>query len=269
MLANGDKLWKLKVKLQGALSTHTLYDKFWIPEGAKFFVYSEETEQYIGAITSEYIGGSNENPVTFATALIYGDSVVFEYYKTAFVEDSAVISISRIDYGYRFVNNPYAVRTKSFGDADNCNININCPEGNNWQDEKHAIVRIATPLPIGTAWCSDALINNTNNDKIPYVLTANHCIYYWDAIEGEDASQWIFYWDYEHPGCNNIGTEPVHKTTIGAKIVANNSVSDFALLKLTQNPLDISNFIPYYLGWDRTENINTGGALEYIIRKEM
>jgi hypothetical protein len=48
-LANGDKLWKLKVKLPGALSTNAVYDKFWLPEGAKFFVYSEETEQYIGS----------------------------------------------------------------------------------------------------------------------------------------------------------------------------------------------------------------------------
>jgi hypothetical protein len=68
-----------------------MYDKFWLPEGAKFFVYSEDTEQYIGAITSEYIGGSRENPIEFATAIIYGETVVFEYFQPASVSDSAVI----------------------------------------------------------------------------------------------------------------------------------------------------------------------------------
>jgi hypothetical protein len=137
ILANGDKLWKLKVKLPGALSTNAVYDRFWLPEGTKFFVYSEETEQCIGAVTSEYIGGSYEEPVPFATALIYGESAVFEYYQPASVEDSAVISIPCIYYGYRFINNnPYALQTQNIGDSGNCQVNINCSEGNNWQAEK-------------------------------------------------------------------------------------------------------------------------------------
>jgi hypothetical protein len=260
VLTNGDKLWKLKVKLPSALSTNALYDKFWLPEGAKFFVYSEETGQYIGAVLSEYIGGSYEEPIPFATALIYGESVVFEYYQPASVTDSALISISRIDYGYRYIKNPYGMQTQSFGEANNCNININCPEGNDWQIEKHAIVRISIPLPIGTTWCSGSLINNTTNDKTPYVLTADHSIYFHDAINGYDATQWIFYWDYEHSGCSNNSIEPAHKTTTGAIVVANNNASDFALLKLSQDPRELSNFIPYYLGWDRSGNDETGGV---------
>jgi hypothetical protein len=92
-LDDGGKIWRLKVKLPGALSTNTLYDKFLLPEGAKFFVYSEDTKQSIGAITSEYIGGSKENPIEFATAIIYGENVVFEYYQPASVNNSALISI--------------------------------------------------------------------------------------------------------------------------------------------------------------------------------
>lgn len=49
-LDDRSKLWRLKVRLPGALSTNALYDAFWLPEGAKFFVYSEETRQSIGAI---------------------------------------------------------------------------------------------------------------------------------------------------------------------------------------------------------------------------
>jgi hypothetical protein len=127
-LDDNSKIWRLKVKLPGALSTNTMYDQFWLPEGAKFFVYSEDTKQYIGAITSEYIGGSRENPIEFATAIIYGENVIFEYYQPASVNDSAVISISRIDYGYRYVNNPYVL--KGFGDSGSCEININFSEGN-------------------------------------------------------------------------------------------------------------------------------------------
>jgi hypothetical protein len=128
-LPNGSRLWRLKIEMQGALSTNAYYDRFWMPKGAKFFVYSEETGQTIGAITSEFIEGSREKPIQFATALIYGESVVFEYYQPSFVKQTAIISISRIDYGYRLINNPRQVSLRNFGDAAACEININCPEG--------------------------------------------------------------------------------------------------------------------------------------------
>jgi hypothetical protein len=111
-LNDGSKLWILNVKLPGALSANAMYDKFWLPEGAKFFVYSNETKQFIGAVTSEFLMGSSKEPAVFATAIIYGENITFEYYQPAFVKESAVISISRIDYGYRYVNNPYEETTE-------------------------------------------------------------------------------------------------------------------------------------------------------------
>jgi hypothetical protein len=260
-LTNGDKLWQLKVQLQGALSSNAFYDKFYLPKGAKFFVYNEKTGQSIGAITSEFLSSTFANPKEFATGLVYGETVVFEYWQPANTQDSAVISISRIDYGYRNINNAYSVSTRSFGDADDCNININCSEGNNWQAEKRAIARMLIMTTQGSGWCSCALVNNTNNDNTPYVLTANHCLSGLDAINNNNASQWIFYWGYEHSGCNNSNVEPIHKSTTGATLVANNSISDFALLQLTQDPRNLSGFIPYYLGWDRTGNVEIGGGI--------
>ncbi|MDR2533531.1 MAG: hypothetical protein LBC81_01945 [Tannerellaceae bacterium] len=215
-LSDGSKLWRLKVEMPGALSTNAYYDKFWLPDSAKFFVYSEETGQCIGAITSEYIGGSREKPIEFATALVYGENVVFEYYQPAHVKTPAVISISRIDYGYRHVDNPYAAKLRSFGDAASCNVNINCTQGAGWQTEKHAIVRMHYPQGDSTFWGSDALVNNTNNDYKPYVLTVNHNLGGLSAGTNNNASQWVFYWEYEHPGCANSATAPPDRTTVGA-----------------------------------------------------
>jgi hypothetical protein len=264
-LEDSSRLWRLKVRLPGAISTHALYDKFWLPKGAKFFVYSEETKQYIGAVTSEFLEGDSINPVAFSTGLIYGETVTFEYHQPAGIRDSAIISISRIDYGYRFIDNPYEIQTRGFGDAGDCQVNINCEEGQNWQNEKRAVARVSIPLSYGSGWCSCALVNNTGNDNTPYVLTADHCLqdeygnYLFDAIDNNNASQWIFYWAYEHYGCNNSG-EPFTRSTTGATVTANNDVSDFALLRLTQDPRILSGFTPYYLGWDRSGNSGTGGV---------
>ena len=61
-LSNGDKVWTLNLHFEDALSLHAMYDKFWIPKGAKFFVYSNETKQKIGAITHEYLEGNSSDP---------------------------------------------------------------------------------------------------------------------------------------------------------------------------------------------------------------
>lgn len=106
-LPNGDKLWTLNLHFSGALSLHALYDRFWLPEGAKFFVYSNETKQKIGAITSEFLEGCFEDASPFSTGIIYGEYITFEYYQPSNVKDEAIISISRIDYSYRFINSPY------------------------------------------------------------------------------------------------------------------------------------------------------------------
>ncbi|MCL1937214.1 MAG: S1 family peptidase [Candidatus Azobacteroides sp.] len=252
-LPDGGRHWRLKVNMQGALSTNTYYDRFWLPTGAKFFVYSEETGQTIGAITSEFIEGSKEKPVEFATSLIYGENVVYEYYQPASVRESAVISISRIDYGYRLINNPYQESLRNFGDAPACHININHPDGKIWQQkEKHAIARVSISSPNGSWWCFCALINNTRNNFTPYVLTANHCLSGLDAMGNTNASQWVFYWEYEHPGCKNLSSEPSLVSTVGASVRANNEVTDFALLQLTQDPCNNSLALPYYLGLDRS-----------------
>jgi hypothetical protein len=258
-LSNGGKLWRLTIEIPDALSTNVFYDQFWLPTGTKFFVYNEYTGQSIGAITSEFLNGSKNTPEKFATGLIYGNNVTFEYYQPASVIDTAVILISRVDYGYRFVNN-YNNSTTSFGDAASCNININCPEGSDWQNEKHAVARILIPLTNGSGWCSCSLVNNTNNDYTPYVLTANHCLSGLDAISNNDASQWLFYWEYEHTGCSNSSTEPTLRSTKGAIIVANNQSSDFALLHLTQNPLYLSGATPHYLVWDRSGSSGSNGV---------
>jgi hypothetical protein len=256
-LPDGGRLWRLKVEMKGALSTNAYYEQFWLPKGAKFFVYSEETGQFIGAITSEFIEGSQKNPTKFATALIYGENVVFEYYQPSYVKLPAIISISHIGYGYRFVDKPQQIQLRNFGDANSCHININSSTGANWQQyEKHAVAKVSVHGPNGSGWCSCALVNNTSNNYTPYVLTADHCLAGLDAISNNNASQFMFYWEYENSGNLNNALEPIVATTTGATVKANNSYTDFALLQLTQDPRNNSSVFPYYLGWDRATSVS-------------
>ena len=246
-LPNGDKLWQLEVICPAALSVNLCYDKFWIPEGGKFFVFSKDRKHIIGAFTSKNNKGDRDNIHGFATGLVYGDDVILEYYQPKDVTIDAIISIEYVVHGYRYIN----FGEKSFGDAGSCMVNVNCEEGQDWQNEKKAVARIIIE---GAYYCSGSLINTTNLNEAPFFLTANHCISVVgkDAISNSNLDYTFLYWNYEAPGCVVTNVEPTILSTSGAIVIANNAYSDFALLRLTEDPQNLTNYTPYYLGWDCT-----------------
>ena len=261
VLSNGDKIWRLSISCPGALSINLLYDKFWLPAGAKFFVYSNDRKHSIGAITFEYDKTDVEKIQGFATGLVYGDQITLEYYLPKGIKEIGIISVAYVVHGYKYILLTNNVKA-NYGDSDYCNININCPDGQNWQNEKNAVAMI---LINGYRCCTGSLINTTANDNSPLFLTADHCLKsgvngseWYDAMGNSLLRHWSFYWNYESPECANMLPPTLY--TVGAKILANNSDSDFALLQLSQDPRYLNGYTPYYLGWDRSENMEAGGV---------
>lgn len=223
-----------------------MYDKFYLPEGGKFFIYSPEKDKKLGAFTYRNNKGDKMHPGAFATSLILSDRIILEYYSPYNLTDIPIISISKVVHGYKYI--PFL-----FGDSDSsCEINVNCDLGANWQDEKTSVALIVVG---GTRLCTGSLINNTGGDGAPFLLTANHCLNGLDAISNPNASTWTFLWNYESPTCAN-GTDFSPHSTSGATVRANNSASDFALLELDETPFDLTPFLClYYNGWDKSGSI--------------
>jgi len=173
-----------------------------------------------------------------------------------------MISINRIDYGYRYVADPYDVLAWALGTSGPCQVDVNCSEGDNWRDESRAVANFSVAPEEGSGWCSCALINNTANDSTPYVLTASHCLEPRTSTNKYTVDGCIFYWHYERSGCSNNTYMPLLRSSTGATIVASSSSTDFALLKIhsSQDPRYITGVYPYYLGWDRSGNPGTGGV---------
>lgn len=254
---NGDKLWQLNVICPGALSVNFCYDKFWIPDGGKFFVYSKDKKFSIGAFTSKNNKGDRNHLRGFATGLVFGNDVILEYYQPKDIKTDAVISIDFVVHGYRFIKVGH--NGNAFDSSGCCMVNINCEEGQEWQNEKKAVAMI---LVNGERVCTGSLINTTSLCQTPLFLTANHCLN--DSI-GEDALKpdlpyYSFYWNYESPGCLRDSIEPSCYSTSGATILANNKFSDFALFRLAEDPINIPNYTPYYLGWDNSGDSGDPGV---------
>ncbi len=247
-LPNGDRVWRLRILCPGALNINFLYDDFYIPPGGELYIYNEDQSQILGAYTSE----NNRPNRKFATALVNGDVATLEYYEPASVAGDSRIQLSQVAHGYRNLDG-----TTIDLRAGPCQVNVNCPEGDNWQDEKKGVARI---IMDGLFLCSGSLVNNTANDCTPYFLTANHCLdggIKQDAVFNPDVSGYIFYWNYEFATCDGVGPLP-EQTTQGGTVVANAlatqqytlTSSDFALIRLAENPRD--RYDVYFNGWDAT-----------------
>jgi plasmid maintenance system killer protein len=233
-----------------------LYDQFWLPEGAKFFIYSNDRQYSIGAFTSANNKGERGDIQGFATELIHSNHIILEYYLPNHVREIGIISIADVVHGYRSVLLSEGIE-RGYGSSGDCQVNVNCPEGANWYMEKNAVAMIVVN---GNRICTGSLVNTTSYDHQPYFLTANHCLceYGYDAVTNPNMTSWTFFWHYESNGCSN--RRSTHPSTSGAKVVANNPITDFALLKLTEDPQDKNRVTPFYLGWDRSGNPGTGGV---------
>jgi len=244
-LPNGDCIFRLGIKSEGALAIGAYFQDFYLPQGARLFIYSPDEEEYIGSFTHQ----NNNNAFLFATEFIHGDALVIEYFEPKEVQGLGKFTIAEVLHVYRSVNG-YS-EEKDFGDAGPCEVNVNCPEGENKTDQRDAVLRISIKRGSSAFWCSGALVNNTSFDRTPYVLTADHC---GKGASDTDMLQWLFYFHYQFYACWNPSTEPSRKTIQGCELVAASSNanilgSDFFLVKLTDEiPTE---YRPYFLGWNR------------------
>ncbi|MFT7588870.1 MAG: lysyl endopeptidase [Limisphaerales bacterium] len=252
---DGGRVWKLRITAANALSINFCYDKYYLPEGAQLYIYNQSRRQVIGAFTSI----NNKAAGGMATGLVFGDDVTLELYEPAETVGLSELSINQITHGYRYIEVALEADgvEESFGDSGSCQVNVNCsPEGDNWQDEKRSVAMI---LVSGTRWCSGSLINTTRGDCTPYFLTADHCLTDgYDAISNPNMTNWSFYWNYESPGCSD-GSDFTPISTNAGTLIANDSPSDFALILLTESPVD-AGAGPYFNGWDATFSPGVGGV---------
>lgn len=250
---------RLILRSHGALAISLYFDDFYLPEGARFFIYDETGLQLKGAFTKV----NKHEDRLFATELINGDAVILELNIPAIMKEAAMLHISGFGFAYREV--PGLVREKGFGGSDFCEVNIGCaPEGNNWQTVKSGIVRIQVRVSGSAFWCTGSLLNNAKNDLKPYILTADHCAFQLGHYATPaDLAQWLFYFNYESPVCEDPTQEPELYSMVGASKVANggergNTGSDFYLVLLDQQVPH--SYHPYYNGWSAVNEISPSGV---------
>ncbi len=246
-LANGDRLWRLRIVSPGALATELFFEDMYLPAGALMHVYDDAGDQVIGGFTS----ANNKEHGLFTTSQLLGEACVVEYYEPLVVRGTGTFTIASVGHAYRFVG---GVK------AQDCEVDVNCaPEGTGRSAQRDGVVRVGVVEGGQLGWCSGSLVNNQTLDCKAYYLTAFHCGV---NATASDFTAWKFYFRYQRSGCGT-GNAPGGYSVTGCVKRADsndgggNSGSDFLLLE-GEDAIP-TNFNPYWQGWDsNTANPGSG-----------
>ena len=238
-LPNGDRIWQLVVVCKNALTINLTFSQTVIPTGNELYVYNPSKDFILGKFTASHLYNGE-----LGTELVPGEITIVEYFVP---KGSSIgnVNICTVTHGYR---TPNEFLLKAFGGSGACNVNVNCPEGAAWTQQRNSVVMLVSG---SNGFCTGALINNTLNDAKPYVLTANHCY--------SNPATWIFRFQWESTSCINPSTSPTFQSLSGAVLRAQGTPSDFCLVEITGglvNGTVPAAYTPYFSGWDNTETIS-------------
>ena len=245
---SGMFVWRLALYVEQAEGLNIYFEDFDLAAGEKLFIYNRDKSVVKGAFTEE------ENGDYFVSDFLWGNEIIIELNTSS---QNRALPFQLAELGVS-INKRTAER--DFGSSQFCEVPINCLEGDDWQNEKQGVARILVKVGSKLWWCTGSLINNTQNDKTPYFLTANHC---GQSANETDYAVWKFYFDYESTDCEIPVLEPESITLIGSKFLAKSpnstsSGSDFKLLLLTDEMPEF--FHPWYNGWDRSDDVSQNGV---------
>jgi len=226
----------LGINSQDAFGIGLIFDDFYMSENSTLFLYDRDRTMFLGGFTNQ----SNKESNIFPTSIIKSDQIIIELNVPESELDIVRLNLGTIIHDYEDIMNYF---TEENSNREDCNINVSCPESEGYENQINGTLRVT----MGGGLCSGSLINNTLNDRTPYVLFADHCV-------SGSTSGYVFHFNYQSSTCNGT-SGPQNQSVSGSTLKASadiNSGPDFALLELTSNIPDDYN--PFYVGWSKVSS---------------
>ncbi len=247
-LKNGMSLWRLRVGAPDALSINIGFTEFNMPEGASLTMLTPDGAEVIRPFTS----ADHQPTGQLWTPILNSDEIVIEVVVPQKRIAEMRVRVGQIGAGFRRFGVSDAAPEER-GTSGSCNVDVECPEGDPWEDEIDAAGCYTLN---GSDTCSGSMVNNTAQNRTPYFLTANHC-----GIDAGDAGTMVIYWNFQNSYCRvpgsgdsgGAGDGSLAQFSSGATFRAAASVSDFCLVQVNTAPPQ--SFGVTFAGWSR-EGLN-------------
>ena len=152
---------KFVIKLNGALSSSINFNEFYLPRETEMFIYNRNGNMITGPITEKE---NNQNKI-WGSWVYKGELLIIEIKTPSKTKDNLLLHSNNIAYGYKEV---YKVQVGGFGQSAPCHINVLCPLGAGWGNERNSVSLILSDN--GSSWCSGSLVMNTCNNTRPFSI---------------------------------------------------------------------------------------------------
>lgn len=251
-LADGTRLWRLRLRSAGALSLNLGFGRYHMPEGGQLRLYTPDGAVVRGPFTA----ADNEAHGQLWTPLLTGEEIVVEAQVPAASADQLVLNLTSVNHGF--------VEFGHLPTSGSCNLDVVCgaadgyPQVDAWRDQIRAVAAISTG---GSIFCTGFLVNNTAQDLKPYFMTANHC-----GVTVSNAPSLVTYWNFQNSVCRPPGSPAsggpgdgsLSQFNTGAFFRATYSPSDFTLVEL-DDPINPA-YNVHWAGWDATSGDATSAV---------
>lgn len=253
VLPDGTKVWQINIRSKGAYSINVLLTDFELPPGGKLFVYSEDHAHVIGSF--DYRNNSPEKILPIQP--VAGESIIIEYSEPDGAPFEGNFTVSEVNHDYRdFLRREPG---NDGGSVFSCMPDALCSE-----IDKNLVRSTVLLMIDGSIACSGVLVNNTEDDGTPYILTAVHCLN--SELENgtyKDKDYYIThsgtvitFFNYNRSVCGSQlkGTEEMTMAETYPRTILEKR--DVALLELREKPPVY--YDAYYAGWNMDESGRTG-----------
>ena len=204
-------------------------------------VFEVTGQEIMESITRNLAAGDTSDEAhTYWSPLIDGSEITVEIeLPVGVAPDEAVLSIPRVSHLFSSPLNTRALQEK-IGSAASCEQDVMCYTP--WDNESLATAKITFTESGASYLCTGSLlIDGDSSTKIPYFLSANHCI-----STQTVASTLSSYWFYRASSCNSGSLSPsAHTLTGGATLLYANSATDTSFMRLNSTPPAGA----WYSGW--------------------
>ena len=229
---NNEVAYLFGIESRGAYGIGLNFNRFFLTENAELYIYDYDQTYYIGSFTNS----NNKSNQTFSTSIVKSEYIILELTVPVDEIKNIKLSIDSIIHDNTDILNYYS--DSSSESREDCNINVICSEGDDWRDQINGAVRVS----MGAGLCSASIINNTENDRTPYILFADHCV-------SGSPNNYVVYFNYQSTSCNG-SSGSLNQSISGTNLLYQENIdsgADIALLRLTSDIPDSYN--PYYVGW--------------------
>ena len=231
---NGLYTYLIGIESPDAYGIGVIFDDFYLSDNANLFIYDAEQTMFLGSFTSS----NNKESFVFPTSIVKSDRIIIELNVPDDEIDFVRLNIGSIIHDYEDIMGYFDNSNGST--REDCNTNVACPDGIGYENQIDGTIRVT----MGGGLCSASIINNTLNDRTPYVLFADHCV-------SGTASSYVFLFNYQASTCTGTSASE-NQSVSGSNLLVSEDIDngpDFALLEMTSNIPDSYN--PFYVGWSK------------------